>query len=154
MSQASKNLAISIASTFITALVIWFVSQSVGQRGMELLKSFAVTFIPFWVGLGVGLIVWASLSIWRVTHGRDDEFTKWLQKRKEEIRTTTDDQLKRARDNFLADFVTMADAARAVGERNAEAMKGFAEQYPYRLDGFEERIQKLEEIIKHGLHRG
>src|SRR5438128_1376864 len=79
MSGTRGAIISGVASGLIVSVVQWFGRTFLEPHMTEILRSFVVTFAPLWTGLGVGIIVWAVLTIWRVAHGRDNEFKRWLQ---------------------------------------------------------------------------
>lgn len=131
----------SPAKTVVTGVITGLVLASAGWAGrrfleqavVDHLKDFAVTFSPIGLGLAAWLIIWASSSIWRVTHGRDNEFKKWLARREDD----TSDALE-------AKAAMFENYHKAGLEQNKAAAQDFTERYARRLRTLEDTWNALD----------
>jgi MFS superfamily sulfate permease-like transporter len=105
MPRARSAIIGGVVSGLIVSVAQWAGRTFLEPHMTEILKSFVVTFAPLWTGVGVGIIVWIVLSIWRITRGRDDEFKRWLQGREaryEEWLKVKRQEIAERIENFMA----------------------------------------------------
>ena len=133
MPRASKDIVVGIVSGLITVAIIRAAGEFAVQVAMGNLERFVIAFLPIWVGAAVGLIVWMVLSVYRVTHGRDDEFKAWLR-----------DQERNISENFTNQFRKMAAETETIRSANTAAMEGFHEAFEPRLSAVENRHRSRE----------
>ena len=133
MSSETKSVAVAVTSGVIVALASWAGRRFLEQPAVDHLKDFTVTFIPVWVGLAVYLVVWAFLSIRRVTRGRDDEFKKWLARRERDISDALEAKAERFENYHKAGL-----------EQNKAVAEDFASRYARRLRTLEETWNALD----------
>jgi hypothetical protein len=125
MSPSAKTVGISVTSALIVAVITWAAREFAGQSAVVHLRSFAVAFIPVWVGVAVYLFIWSLLSIRRVTRGRDDEYTKWLQARERDFSAWAERLRQDTQAAYEIKFVRMADHVQLLLRSNTEAIDGF-----------------------------
>ncbi|SRR6266446_66556 len=133
-------------SGVVGALVTYALERS-PEHIVDYVKDFLFTFSPVWVGLLIALLVWAFLSVRRVTHGRDDEFTKWFGQRKDEYAFWLDARQREINQFFELKFAALADGVRHRGreledrlEEGISGVRGQVAEHQERLRVLEHRF--------------
>jgi hypothetical protein len=134
----------TIVGAVAGAVVGFLLERFADVAAVEALTDFFARSWFVWLGLGVGAIVWAFLSVWRVTHGRDDEFTKWFEERRIEYSAWLNRQQMEVNQAFSLRFTRMAGDVKHQGEeidRMFERRRGAVEE---QLADHQERLRRLE----------
>src|SRR5712691_8282226 len=134
----------SITSALISAVVGFMLEHFEGSAAVELLKNFFLRSWFVWLGLGVGMVVWALTSVWRVTHARDDEFTKWFGGRKDEYDQWLRQRHSEVNEAFALRFERLANDVKMRRDQMKEDLERLLTGFNRQLVEHQERLRILE----------